>query len=523
MGWTGIFDAIRKSNGTIDRKATLERDFSGWSNGESITKMLKGSMAGSVFYAAMETTTPAGREVWALVILTSTNGAEFCYKDMDETCGPCEASCPVSILDALTPTTNETANAWRQRCRENLEKKKAAAGRIPRNATQLYITFLRDTTASRAGESVMVYKIDGAWIYTSKTGGRWRLTAALLRNDEFIRINGTEEPTPAPLPEESTPATSPEVLPESNQDTTTGAQDGPTTPESNTAGENTTGADKAPEKATTRPKRRTAYIVECRSPRGSWTAYSAEQSTHEAAEKIKEEAESRNTRTPDGAPIFYRIVQIDKGPEQIMTPQEGPTTAGRNAAGETPTTAETAPQDATTGPETSTATQDTTGSDTRPPRATEDATTGHAAGDTSTPANQEPGTAAKSRNNATPCDNTRHHATPGHACEIAPGRKERRKAEHVPIAAAKSPPRAKTRDGRRTSRASTKTAKRYFFRRNVKKDSHLPVNFRGTHFLSKFLKKSIRNFQKFFKNKKVRGFCRSCNFWENFSIRKEGK
>ena len=234
MGWTGIFNAIRKSNGTIDRKETLEREFSGWSNGESITKMLKGSMAGSVFYAAMETTTPAGREVWALVVLTSTNGAEFCYKDMDETCGPCEASCPVSILDALTPTTNETANSWRQRCRENIEKKKTGAGRIPRNATQLYITFLRDTTASRAGESVMVYKIDGAWIYTSKTGGRWRLTAALLRNDNFIRINGTEEPTPEPLPEE----------------VTANAQEAPTTAGTNADTETPTQGETAPQDAT---------------------------------------------------------------------------------------------------------------------------------------------------------------------------------------------------------------------------------------------------------------------------------
>ena len=167
MGWTGIFDAIRKNNGTIDRKATLEREFAGWSNGESITKMLKGSMAGSVFYAAMETTSPDGREVWALVVLTSVNGGEFCYKEMDETCGPCEAACPVSILDALTPTTNETANAWRQRCRENIEKKKTGAGRIPRNATKLYITFLVDTSASKKGDSCMVYKIDGAWVYTS--------------------------------------------------------------------------------------------------------------------------------------------------------------------------------------------------------------------------------------------------------------------------------------------------------------------------------------------------------------------
>lgn len=412
MGWTGIFDAIRKSNGTIDRKATLEREFSGWTSGENKTTMLKGSMAGSVFYAAMETTTPAGREVWALVILTSTNGAEFCYKEMDETCGPCEASCPVSILDALTPTTNETANAWRQRCRENLEKKKAAAGRIPRNATRLYITFLRDTTASRAGESVMVYKIDGAWIYTSKTGGRWRLTAALLRNDDFIQINGTEEPTPAPLPEESTPAT------EANQDTTTGAQDGPTTPESNTAGENTTGADKAPEDATTRPQE---------GPTSDGTSASEETPTtaETAPQDATSDAGSRIT-----CPAAGNKITSDAG-----------TAAGSNITPGT-SVAENAPER----PETSTAAQDTTGSDTSPPRATEKATTGNAAGSSITPAtaagnHTRPGPAAGKNitgagKNITPL---------GHACENAPGRTERAQAEQVHTTHAKSPPRAAQR------------------------------------------------------------------------------
>ena len=38
--------------------------------------------------------------------------------------GPYESNCPKSILDLLSPTDNECANAWRQRCRENLEKKK---------------------------------------------------------------------------------------------------------------------------------------------------------------------------------------------------------------------------------------------------------------------------------------------------------------------------------------------------------------------------------------------------------------
>ena len=223
-----------------------------------------------------------------------------------------------------------------------------------------------------------------------------------------------DEPTPAPLPEESMPAT------EANQDTTTGAQDGPTAPESNTAGENTTGANKAQEEATQRPKRRMAYIVECRKPRGDWKRYSDEQPTHEAAEKIKEEAETRHALTTDGAPIFYRIVHIDKGPEQIMTPQDGPTTAG-TVPGE----------------------QDNTGSDTTPPRAQE--------------ANQEPGQAADHITGPT-TGNTSGAAAeaitgrtttppqnPGHACENAPGRTERAQAEQVHTPHAKRPPRAPQR------------------------------------------------------------------------------
>jgi hypothetical protein len=36
---------------------------------------------------------------------------------MDETCGPYEKKCPLSILNLLTPTDNEWANEWRKQCR----------------------------------------------------------------------------------------------------------------------------------------------------------------------------------------------------------------------------------------------------------------------------------------------------------------------------------------------------------------------------------------------------------------------
>lgn len=46
---------------------------------------------------------------------------------MNETCGPCECNCPKRILDLLTPTSNETAKEWRNRCHEALEAKHKSA------------------------------------------------------------------------------------------------------------------------------------------------------------------------------------------------------------------------------------------------------------------------------------------------------------------------------------------------------------------------------------------------------------
>ena len=49
---------------------------------------------------------------------------EFYYKDMDESSGPYAYDCPKSILDLLSPTTNEFALNWRRKCYANIERKK---------------------------------------------------------------------------------------------------------------------------------------------------------------------------------------------------------------------------------------------------------------------------------------------------------------------------------------------------------------------------------------------------------------
>jgi hypothetical protein len=79
------------------------------------------------YYAAVEQIRPGKeREVFAIVCLVRYNpcdreGYVFGYKDMDEAMGPCEAECPVAILDLLTPTDKNHALAWRARCRQAVE------------------------------------------------------------------------------------------------------------------------------------------------------------------------------------------------------------------------------------------------------------------------------------------------------------------------------------------------------------------------------------------------------------------
>lgn len=338
---------------------------------------------------------------------------------------------------------------------------------------------IRWTTAAERKAANTDHKRMSAYIITTAAGDFYTTgTCADVR--EILKAAQA-------APEESTPAT------EATQDTTTGAQDGPNTPESNTAGENTTGANKAPEEATSETTKY-YYIVENENGEtvaaGEVVAANIEKALQTVATEAA--AATRNYINDTGRKARFSyggsMTPIAEAARQYMNtqrPQESPTSDGTSASEETPTTAETAPQNATSeattaetateGPETSTPAQDTTGSDTRPPRATEDATTGHAA-NTGTPANQEPGTAAKSRNNATPCDNTRHHATPGHACENAPGRTERAQAEQVHTNTNKSPPRAAQKAGDRSPQQGT-TAAKTGFGPECQVPKNLPGNF----------------------------------------------
>jgi hypothetical protein len=116
MGWSSV--SYREPG--MSHAEFFSRELLG--SGSRIVESAYGPGQGqSVFYAAVETETESGTEVWAMVVLTHGRaGASFSWKAMDETVGPCEDQCPARVLDRLTPTKSRWASEWRARCRERI-------------------------------------------------------------------------------------------------------------------------------------------------------------------------------------------------------------------------------------------------------------------------------------------------------------------------------------------------------------------------------------------------------------------
>ena len=170
MGWTFGWAKYWKK-GKIDRKAECDALFtqeeheseSLFEKGKMITypkmEVVKSVMVGSTYYGAIKTTRNNESEIWCAVCLTKTDKGDFGYKDMDETMLPYKYDCPKSILDLLTPTTNESANEWRRLCYEKLEKKKTDINlsKLP-IGSQIKFILTFDTQRNRKGSEIVLTK-----------------------------------------------------------------------------------------------------------------------------------------------------------------------------------------------------------------------------------------------------------------------------------------------------------------------------------------------------------------------------
>ncbi|MEL7464845.1 MAG: hypothetical protein AAFN79_12300 [Pseudomonadota bacterium] len=200
MGWTGYARTPRDPAAEVARLCTFETD----SRKGAPVKIVK---RGSIFYAAVRTTVTApdgaprtyqmdkdGAYVFGAVFLTRQDRGEWLYKDMDEGMGPYECGAPVSILDLLSPTTNESALCWRKRCRARaaLQSRKVAEGDVIRFAEPL--TF---TDGSR--RDTFRVAIDGfpgcrkrTVFECPETGARYRISAFKTRAWDIVSRGQTD-------------------------------------------------------------------------------------------------------------------------------------------------------------------------------------------------------------------------------------------------------------------------------------------------------------------------------------------
>lgn len=183
MGWTSYVATLYK-NGKVDRKAEMDKrftqeehdgsDFNGGTCHYPKMEVLKSSMVGSTYYAAVRTTnSQTGYDcTWAAICLTSTkwnDGMNFGYKDMDETCHPYQYDCPKGILDLLSPTENENALEWRRKCNEKRTNKKPTLSSLPVGTRIKYTRW--------DGKEMELYKHEAGyqfkrpfWMRTDNTG-----------------------------------------------------------------------------------------------------------------------------------------------------------------------------------------------------------------------------------------------------------------------------------------------------------------------------------------------------------------
>jgi hypothetical protein len=173
MGWTSYHVPMEYKNGrhVVDRKAECDKlmnsDMVTWDESNKVIgkyEVLRSVTNGATYYAAVKKTKfatetePETSVVFAAIILTSVNTKDyfnFAYKDMDETCGPCECKCPKYILDLLSPTDNEYANNWRAACYANNTHGKNALGKLPVGTVIKY--------KRHDGKEITVYKHRAAY------------------------------------------------------------------------------------------------------------------------------------------------------------------------------------------------------------------------------------------------------------------------------------------------------------------------------------------------------------------------
>lgn len=132
MGWISKKSSFY-TNGTVDRKAECDDiyTFDIIEDDKIVGKqtVLKSAQKGSIYYAAVrhERYDKGTNVIYGIITKTSVRKKEyfdFSYKTMSEDMNPYYYECPVGILKLLSPTDNEYALRWREKCYSKIEQNK---------------------------------------------------------------------------------------------------------------------------------------------------------------------------------------------------------------------------------------------------------------------------------------------------------------------------------------------------------------------------------------------------------------
>lgn len=153
------YTALYKKPTHKEAREFLDQEFT-WTSETGTRRVLASTIKNNIYYAAVENTRDDFREVFAVIHIVSGYKDGYTYwfggKSMDETMYPGCFDCPKKILDLLTPTENENANAWRQKCLENYNKPSLA--RLPVGTSITFKCPFDTSSGYKTGDEVTLYK-----------------------------------------------------------------------------------------------------------------------------------------------------------------------------------------------------------------------------------------------------------------------------------------------------------------------------------------------------------------------------
>lgn len=183
MGWTSQFVSFDSKDSEEIKKFFVNQ----W-NVENF-RCLDYSKKGNIIYMAVENI--KNNKIFAVVTRISFYNRELYWKEMRESCGPVYVECPQRILKKLSPTDNEYAKNWREKCWEFHKKKakKYMHGDIIKFPNKI------EFTNGFSGDTFILVKEGRRFSFAPYRGeknlngvyGMYKITSWRKRNPEVIR------------------------------------------------------------------------------------------------------------------------------------------------------------------------------------------------------------------------------------------------------------------------------------------------------------------------------------------------